>query len=199
MRTRASVFSGYARGILPVRVGKSTQATVAELEPMTIAQFEKWKPASIADYARQHVRGGRWTAREALRKSREEFEKLLPKGMATPQHRFFSIVRLPDRKAVGMLWIQVEKKPRPAAFIFNIEIYKPFRRRGYAMRAMTLLEQEARRLGLESIRLHVFAHNAAARPLYEKLGYVATNLLMRKRLRRASSRSIRTSRRLPPR
>ena len=164
-------------------MAKSTAAGLAELEPLTTAQFEKWKPVSIADYARQHTKAGRWTAAEALRKSRKEFETLLPRGMATPRHRFFSIVRLPDRKAVGMLWIQIEKKPR-SAFVLNIEIDKPFRRRGYAMRAMKLLEQEARRLGLESIRLHVFAHNAAARPLYEKLGYVPTNLLMRKRLRR---------------
>lgn len=155
---------------------------------MTAAQFDKWKPTSIADYAKEHTIGGRWTAAEALRKSRQEFATLLPKGMATPDHRFFSIVRLPDRKAVGMLWIQIQSKPQPSAFIFNIEIFKPFRRRGYATQAMKLLEQEARRLGLENIRLHVFAHNTAARPLYEKLGYIATNIAMRKRLSRAPTR-----------
>lgn len=168
---------------------KSTRVAVAELEPITTAQFEKWKPASIVDYAREHTIGGRWTANEALRKSREEFETLLPKGMATPRHRFFSIARLPDRKAVGMVWIQMQSKPRPSAFIFNIEIFKPFRRRGYATQAMTLLEQEARRLGLVNIRLHVFAHNAAARPLYEKLGYIATNIAMRKQLGRAGRKT----------
>jgi RimJ/RimL family protein N-acetyltransferase len=152
---------------------------------MTIAQFERWKPKSIDEYAQEHVIGGRWTAKEALRKSREEFDLLLPKGLATPGHRFFSIVRLPDRKAVGILWIRIEKKPQPSAFIFNIEIFKSFRRHGYATRAMKLLEQEARRLGLENIRLHVFGHNAAARPLYEKLGYLATNIAMRKQLGRA--------------
>lgn len=124
-------------------MGKSTRVAVAELEPMTTAQFEKWKPTSIAAYARQHTIGGRWSAAEAPRKAREEFERLLPKGPATPRHRFFSIVRLPDRKAVGMLWIHIESKPRPAAFIFDIEIFKPFGRRGYANRAMTLLAQEA--------------------------------------------------------
>ena len=162
---------------------------------MTTAQFEKWKPRSIAEYAREHVIGGRWTAAEALRKSRQEYDLLLPKGLATPSHRIFSIVRLRDRKAVGILWIRIEKKPQPSAFIFNIEIFKSFRRRGYATQAMTLLEQEARRLGLENIRLHVFAHNNAARPLYEKLGYVATNIAMRKRLRRSSSRATQTSKR----
>jgi RimJ/RimL family protein N-acetyltransferase len=144
-------------------VGKSAQPAIAELEAMTTAQFEKWKPTSITDYARQHTIGGRWAAAEALGKSREEFETLLPKGMATPGYCFFSIVRLPDRKAVGMLWIQIQSKPQPSAFIFNIEIFKPFRRRGYATQAMKLLEQEARRLGLEDIPLHVFARRIRCR------------------------------------
>jgi ribosomal protein S18 acetylase RimI-like enzyme len=158
---------------------------------MSADQFEKWKPTSIADYARQHTIGGKWTASEAPRLAREEFERILPEGQATPSHRFFSIVRLPDRKAVGMLWIQVESGPRPASYVFNIEIFKPYRRHGYARQAMKLLEQEAKRLSLESIRLHVFGHNVAARSLYEQLGYVATNVYMRKRLSRASPRTTR--------
>jgi ribosomal protein S18 acetylase RimI-like enzyme len=32
----------------------------------------------------------------------------------------------------------------------------------------------------ETIRLHVFGHNAAARPLYVKLGYEPTNIVMAK-------------------
>jgi len=169
-------------------VRKSAHAAIAELEPLTREQFEEWLPRAIAEYAQEHVTGGRWTAREATRKSREEFDLLLPQGVASKGHRFFSIVRLPDRKAVGILWIRIEKKPQPSAFIFNIEIFRSFRRRGYATRAMKLLEQEARRLGLENIRLHVFGHNHAARPLYEKLGYVATNIGMRKKLRRAPAK-----------
>jgi ribosomal protein S18 acetylase RimI-like enzyme len=152
---------------------------------MTAEQFESWKPGNIAGYAQEHVKDGKWTAEEAPRLAREEFERLLPQGRSTPGHRFFSIVRSPDRKAVGMLWIQVGSAPRQT-FIFNIEIFKSFRRRGYAFQAMTLLEEEARRLGLDSIRLHVFGHNAAARSLYEKLGYVATNIQMRKQLARVS-------------
>jgi RimJ/RimL family protein N-acetyltransferase len=50
------------------------------------------------------------------------------------------------------------------------------------MQAMTKLEGEAKRLGLDRIGLHVFGHNSAARPLYEKLGYVPTNINMVKHL-----------------
>jgi ribosomal protein S18 acetylase RimI-like enzyme len=170
-------------------VDGSAQRTIVELAPMSTAQFEKWKPTSIADYAMEHTISGKWTAADAPRLAREEFERLLPQGMATPSHRFFSIELVPDRQSVGMLWIQIESAPRPVSYVFNIEIDKPFRRRGYARQAMKLLEEEARRLGLESIGLHVFGHNAAARALYEELGYVATNIYMKRRLADASSPS----------
>ena|SRR2546421_10352159 len=149
---------------------------------MTQEQFQSWLPLSIADYAHEHVTTGRWSEAESLEKSREEHARLLPQGPATPGHRLWSLVRSSDSEPVGMLWIQVIDTPTPRAFIFNIEIDPRFRRRGYAMQAMKKLEEEARRLGLESIGLHVFGHNTAARPLYEKLGYVATNINMSKRL-----------------
>jgi ribosomal protein S18 acetylase RimI-like enzyme len=159
---------------------------------MSTDEFEAWAPTNIADYAKEHTIGGRWTAEEALRKAREEFESLLPQGMATPGHRFFSIVRSHDQKAVGMLWIRVEDAPKRTAFVFNIEIFEAFRRQGYASKAMLLLEDEARRLKLESIRLHVFGHNLAARSMYESLGYVATNVQMMKRLAPKARRSTKT-------
>ncbi len=153
-----------------------------ELVPMTAEEFEAWLPGEISDYAAEHVRTGRWSAEEALERSREEHTQLLPQGLATPDHRLWNIVAAGGREAVGMLWIQVMQKPMPSAFIYNIEVFPEFRRRGYAERAMLRLEEEARRLRLEGIRLHVFGHNTAARPLYEKLGYVPTNIQMVKRL-----------------
>jgi ribosomal protein S18 acetylase RimI-like enzyme len=153
-----------------------------ELVSMTAEQFEAWLPGTIADYAAEHVRTGRWSEDEALGRSREEHERLLPQGLATPDHRLWNIVPAGGGEPVGILWVQVTQKPMPSAFVYNIEIHPQFRRRGYAEHAMLKLEDEARRLGLEGIRLHVFGHNTAARPLYEKLGYIPTNINMLKRL-----------------
>lgn len=153
-----------------------------ELVPMTSEEFEAWLPGTIAGYAAEHVRSGRWSEEEALERSRAEHERLLPQGAATPGHRLCNIVPAGGGEPVGMLWFQAMEEPAPTAFVYNIEIYPQFRRRGYAEQAMLKLEDEARRLGLEGIRLHVFGHNTAARPLYEKLGYVPTNINMLKRL-----------------
>lgn len=149
---------------------------------MTAKQFEDWLPGNVAGYAAENVRTGRWSEEEALQRSREEHDRLLPQGLATPDHRLWAIVPAGGGEPVGMLWVQVMQKPMPSAFIYNIEIYPQFRRRGYAEQAMLWFEEEARRLGLEGIRLHVFGHNKEARPLYEKLGYVATNINMLKQL-----------------
>ena len=47
---------------------------------------------------------------------------------------------------------------------------------------MQLVEIETRKLGCISIGLHVFGHIAAAVALYEKSGFQATNITMKKDL-----------------
>lgn len=152
------------------------------LEPMTQAEFDVWLPRVIVEYAHEHVVDGRWSEEEAVDKSRAEHETLLPQGLATPDHHLWSIVRSEDRKPVGILWVNMQQKPKPHLFVYNIEVYPDFRRRGYAEAAMKELEVVARRMGAETIRLHVFGHNTAARPLYVKLGYEPTNIVMAKPL-----------------
>jgi len=152
------------------------------LVPMPPEEFDAWLPGSIVEYAAEHVSTGRWSREESLQRSREEYEKLLPQGVNTPGHHLWSIVRSSDAHRVGLLWVGVVEQPKRHAFVYNIEIDEEFRRRGYAEQAMARLEEEVRRLGLDTIRLHVFGHNRAARPLYEKLGYETTNVLMAKRL-----------------
>jgi ribosomal protein S18 acetylase RimI-like enzyme len=152
------------------------------LEPMTQPEFEAWLPRAIVEYAQEHVVDGRWSEEEAVEKSRAEHEKLLPQGLATPDHHLWTITRSSDRKAVGLLWVHMMQTPRPHAFVYDIEINPDSRRRGYAEAAMKELEAVARRMGAETIRLHVFGHNTAARPLYVKLGYEPTNIVMAKSL-----------------
>jgi RimJ/RimL family protein N-acetyltransferase len=47
---------------------------------------------------------------------------------------------------------------------------------------MLAIEEKARELGLQSIELHVFAHNAVAMALYEKIGYEVKSQNMTKAL-----------------
>ena len=82
---------------------------------------------------------------------------------------------------VGVLWYALRSKPEGvSAFVYEVEIFADHRRRGHATRAFALLEQDASARGAASVQLHVFGHNHAARALYEELGFLPTNLLLRK-------------------
>lgn len=149
---------------------------------MSQPEFDTWLARVIVEYAQEHVVDGRWSEDEAVERSRAEHDELLPQGLATPDHHLWSIVRPGDGQRVGILWLNIRQKPKPHAFVYNIEIFPAYRRQGFAEAAMRQAEVEARRMGAETIRLHVFGHNTAARPLYEKLGYTPTNIIMAKPL-----------------
>ncbi len=157
------------------------------LQPMTPAEYEPWLKAGIQEYADEKVRAGNWSADEALERSAEEHRKLLPQGLDTPDSYLYTIMADSSPgaglTAVGMVWLAVPPWKPPVAFIYDFLIYEPYRRRGYASQALAALEEKVRALGLDTIGLHVFGHNHAARALYEKAGYVVTNINMTKKLK----------------
>ena len=153
---------------------------MARLVPMTQAQFDRWLEASVADYADEKVKAGNWPVEDALARSRQEFQKLLPRGLATPDQHLFAIVADAGTQ-VGCLWFAVvQEAAGPVAFVYDFVVDEAQRRKGYGEQAFCALEDEVRALGLHTIQLHVFGHNRPAIALYEKLGYTATNVMMSK-------------------
>ena len=73
----------------------------------------------------------------------------------------------------------------PIAYVYDIVIESSTDVRVTASGALEALEREVVRRGLAGIGLHVFGHNAGARALYEKLGFVTTNVNLFKPLDRA--------------
>ena len=154
-----------------------------ELEPMSADAFQRYLERAVDEYAEEHVRGGRWSPDEAIEQSRKEYQDLLPNGVDTPNHFLFTLVDSASQTPVGILWYALQSSAgRQSAFIYDITIDPAFRRQGYATQAFLALEQRVRAQGVHQIRLHVFGHNHQARALYEKLGYVATNVMMSKTL-----------------
>lgn len=148
-----------------------------QLNPMSEADFKAYLEILIPDYAQEHVKSGRWTAEEALAESRANIEGLWPNGLATENQYIFNIAADEETEPVGILWFAVEKGK---SFVYDIVIHDAFQRRGYASQAFLILEDKVRQMGLNTISLHVFGHNYAARALYQKLGYVETNVMMSK-------------------
>jgi ribosomal protein S18 acetylase RimI-like enzyme len=156
------------------------------LRRMTEDEYAALVEATVPAYAADKVASGQWSAAESLALSRKELDELLPQGLATPENRFFTIVDA-QGAPVGTLWIaeQVRGGAR-IAYVYDVGIQPERQREGHAYRAFVALENEARRLGLTGIGLHVFGHNTGARALYAKLGFEPTNLHLFKPLAHAA-------------
>ena len=153
------------------------------LAPMTQGEYEAFVAYEIKDYAEEHVKAGNWLADEALAKSEAEFKQLLPEGKDSKDNYLFSIFDLDSGEYVGNVWFAVIERSGPRhAFIYDFRIRDEFHRHGYGTQAMIALEIEVRKLGIDTLSLHVFGHNLAARGLYEKVGYEITNINMSKHL-----------------
>jgi RimJ/RimL family protein N-acetyltransferase len=159
---------------------------MVKLQLMTPAEYEAWHVNTVQEYADEKVKAGNWDAAGALERSAEEHRKLLPQGLASPDNYLYTLWAEPapgaPLTAVGMLWLAVPAWKPPLAFVYDFLIYEPYRRRGYAFEALRALEDNVRALGLDTIGLHVFGHNHAARALYEKAGYEVTNVNMAKKI-----------------
>jgi ribosomal protein S18 acetylase RimI-like enzyme len=161
------------------------------LEAISPAEYKTWLTQAIRDYADDKVSSGNWEAAEALDRSAAEFHRLLPDGPATPDNFVYSLMA-PNADAdsaedaapvsVGVLWFALPPWKPPIAFIYDFLIYEPYRRHGYGAEALRALEEKVKAMGLDTIGLHVFAHNTAARALYEKAGYAVTDINMAKKL-----------------
>ena len=153
------------------------------LYPMTEQEFSHYVTESTGDYAADKVASGEWTEDESLALAQEEINKLLPRGLATPDNYLFTLRAAPGSTALGVLWYAVRKRAgKQTAYIYDIVIRPEHQRRGYASAALQALEVEVARRGLAGIGLHVFGHNHAARSLYDKLGYTLSNIMMYKPL-----------------
>ena len=154
------------------------------LIPITEDEYQTWLAQSVKDYAQDKIDAGTWQPEEALSRSENDFTSLLSQGRTTPDNHIYSIQDATLGTHVGVLWIAVTSRGlHRSAFIYDIVIYEAYRRHGYGEGTMLALEDKVRDFGLDTVGLHVFGHNKAAQALYEKVGYIVTDLNMSKILR----------------
>ena len=152
-----------------------------QLVPMTETDYANFMPISRAGFCQDQVLAGQWKAKEAEQNIEKLSQQILPNGLATPNHNFFT---LKDAETVvGGLWLTVEEEDgQRQLFIMDIQVYSEHRRRGYGEQAFLAMEDKAREMGLDTISLHVAMHNHPARTMYKKLGYRGDETMMWKKL-----------------
>jgi RimJ/RimL family protein N-acetyltransferase len=155
-------------------------ATVT-LALLTEAEFAPYLQGTMRDYAAENVKAGYWSEAEAQARAEKVFAELLPDGVKTAAQHLYSIRDAQTGEPVGVIWLH-ENERRGMGFIYDFVIFEAFRRRGYGTQALLLLEDEARRMKLPKLHLHVFGHNTVAKALYEKVGYTVTSYDMAKPL-----------------
>ena len=151
---------------------------------MTAAEFQTYFASSVPDYADEHVKAGNWPKERAQELAEAQFHQLLPAGVDTPDNYLWRVVDERTGEDVGRLWFSVrDESGHRRGFVYDVQIFEQFRRRGYGRQAFLALEDAARDLGVSSIALHVFAHNAPARVMYDHLGFTERGIFMAKDLR----------------
>lgn len=155
---------------LPMRESAGRESGAPVLRPMTEDRFATFAAVSEAAFAADLVASGRYSDVDARAESSRQMGVELPDGLHSAGQELFTAQV--DDAEVGVLWIGMRVRDgRPHAFVLDIEVWADHRRHGYGRGIMLAAENEARRLGADSIGLHVFGFNDGAIRLYESLGY----------------------------
>lgn len=150
-----------------------------ELVPLGADGFRAFVEEAVPAYAADKVASGEWSAEQSLELARASLANHLPQGLATPDHFFFAMRDTETAENVGLIWIGAQVRAgKRIAYVYDVSVKPPFRRKGYATHAFLALEEKVRTLGMSGIGLHVFAHNSGAQALYRKLGYQLTDINM---------------------
>lgn len=154
------------------------------LVQMNEEEFEPFAHAIAINYADGKVKSGSWDADNSIGRAKMVLEKILPQGMKTRNHFFYTIQDGGNGEHVGSIWLGVREKTEdpPGLWVWDIMIDEKFRRKGYGRQAMLAAENLGREMGQNSISLHVFGHNRAAVELYRSLGYEPASIVMTKQL-----------------
>ena len=149
-----------------------------ELQPMAGTEFDAYLEWTIADHTAHLMQAFDLNRFEAEHQAREAITHVLAAGDPSNSHHFCSIRGGLADESVGWIWFGEEPiQGRPVATLFDIVVFERHRNQGLGTAAIDEVEEWARARGLPVVHLAVFAHNEAARRLYERLGFTVTKEL----------------------
>lgn len=122
------------------------------------------------------------SARERVRRGTARF---LPDGLETADHHLLAAENEAGQ-VVGNIWIGPDpgqiSGTATSAWVYDINVHTPFRRRGYGSAILAAAEEIVAREGKTALGLNVAGDNEAATALYRHSGYGVSSMVMRKSL-----------------
>jgi ribosomal protein S18 acetylase RimI-like enzyme len=155
-----------------------------QLREMTEAEFAEYKPLFIEEYAQDIARNYGLSIEDARERAASQADSSLSEGISTSNQKLY-IILVEDGEAttpIGYLWLDVDTT-KQRCFISDIYLHEESRGKGWGSKTLELLAKEMEALDITRIDLHVFGDKAVARGLYEKQGYQAVSVIMRKWLK----------------
>jgi len=148
------------------------------IRPITDAELPGYIATTMREYAEdKHTHGG-LSLDEARKQSEQETEQYFPSGKLSPGHEVF--IAIDDAgERVGRLWMAPRSGSCDEAFIFDIQVEPTARGNGYGRALMQEAAKWSREHGFRTLTLHVFGGNSVAINLYESLGFVTTDRMMK--------------------
>lgn len=161
-----------------VTLSGSTRVRSVDIRPITDDELPGFIEETMRGYAEDKHRNGGVPLDEAHRQAREESAQLFPDGRLSPGHDV-RIATDDTGARVGTLWIAPRGGSAEVAFIWGIEVEEDARGKGYGRALMGEAAKWSRDNGFRSLMLHVFGGNDVAINLYESLGFVTTDRMMK--------------------
>ncbi|MYX94223.1 GNAT family N-acetyltransferase [Streptomyces sp. SID486] len=135
---------------------------------MTPAEYPGWLAAEKAAYVVDIVRSGAMGKEKAVRKSDQDFAKLIPEGLATPDNTFLVLEAAGER--IGTGWLRHGHLPG-VTYGYSLFIEERHRGKGYGRAAMVAGEQATLAAGDSMLMFTVWGGNEVAMNLYTSAGY----------------------------
>ena len=149
---------------------------------MTKIEKEEYFKESFEEYVQAKMKACGYTENEARILAQSDFDSCMNVPPGVKQDSYILKI-LNNDEPVGNLWYITRKLPESkTAFLCEIYLKERYRGKGIGSLAIDLFEKRAKEEGCHRVSLHAFGYNEGAIRLYERLGYLVTDVTMQKSL-----------------
>jgi ribosomal protein S18 acetylase RimI-like enzyme len=151
------------------------------LRDMQSQEYPAYCEYFIEDYSKEIAENYGHSMDVAIALAEKDLQSSFPNGLESKGHDLLCIEAKVNNKliVVGYLWhsLNVEDK---ATFIYDFYVADDYRGNGFGKQAISELEGQLQRKGIEHIKLRVAYHNKRALKLYQDTGFTITGYNMSK-------------------